>query len=373
MSQYARSTVAVAAGRPPAEPGAPVNTPIAASVTFHQGAEQNYLRQSGSDSLRAFQEALGELEGGRALAFSSGMAAIAAVVEGLPAGSTVVVPRMTYSGTSSIHDHQERLGRLEVRRVEISDTAAVLEALRREPAPALLWIETPTNPMVGVADVPALAEAAHAVGATVVVDSTWNSPLLLRPLEHGADVVMHSVTKYLSGHSDLLMGALVTGPDDDERFAAFKLRRDLTGGLPGMLETFLALRGIRTLAVRMERAQANAGVLAQRLAAHPAVERVLYPGLPDDPGHDLVARLHDGPGAMLSFLVAGGAPAADRVCAAVRLVTNATSLGGVETLVERRAQYAVDAANGTPDNLLRLSVGIEDVQDLWADLSRALG
>ena len=224
--------------------------------------------------------------------------------------------------------------------------------------------------MFGIADLPVLIEAAHERGALVAVDSTWNSPLVLRPLEFGADIVMHSVTKYLAGHSDLLMGALVA--TDSDLLGRLKMRRDLTGGIPGQLEIFLALRGIRTLPLRMERAQANAGELAKRLSEHPAVERVLYPGLADDPGHERATRLHDGYGAMISFCVRGGQAAADEVTAKVRLISHATSLGGVESLIERRARYAVDAANGTPDNLLRFSVGVEDVEDLWVDLQQAL-
>jgi cystathionine gamma-synthase len=369
MSSLQRSTLAVSAGRPEPRPGGPINAAIELSATFHAGDEAaNYLRHSSNDTIRAFEAAVGALEGGDALAFSSGMAATAAVVEGLPAGSVTVVPQNVYSATSTIFAEQERLGRLTVRRVDITDTEDVVEAL---PGAILLWVESPTNPLVGVADLPALVDAAHGVGAQVCVDSTWNSPMVLRPLEHGADIVMHSATKYLAGHSDLLMGVLVTG--DPEVRAQLRQRRDLTGALPGGLETFLALRGVRTLAVRMDRAQANAGDLAQRLAAHPRVARVRYPGLADDPGHERAARLHDGFGAMISFEVHGGADAADDVCGRVRLITNATSLGGVESLIERRARYAVDAANGTPENLLRFSVGIEDVEDLWADLDQALG
>ena len=366
-----RSSVAVSAGRPDHVPGGPLNTPISASATYHAGAEANYLRQGSSDVIRSFEAALGALEGGRAWGFGSGMAAIAAVVDLVPTGAVVVAPRMVYSGTSMIFAEAARLGRLTVRWVEISDTTEVVAALRAEPAPFLLWVETPTNPMMGVADLPVLTQVAHEVGAVTAVDSTWNSPMVLRPLEHGADIVMHSATKYLAGHSDLLLGALVTA--DETLAAQLKSRRDLTGGVPGALEAFLALRGIRTLGVRMERAQANAFELARRLTEHPAVDRVLYPGLPDFPGHELVARLHDGFGAMISFRVRGDADDAERVCAQVRLITHATSLGGVESLIERRARYQVDADNGTPPNLLRLSVGIEHVDDLWADLRQALG
>jgi cystathionine gamma-synthase len=225
--------------------------------------------------------------------------------------------------------------------------------------------------MLGVADLPVLIEAAHEAGAIVCVDSTFNTPLILRPLDFGADVVMHSVTKYLAGHSDVLMGVLVTRSESLGQ--ALRTRRDFTGAIPGALESYLALRGLRTLAVRMERAQANAMELATRLLAHPAVTRVRYPGLPDDLSHERATRLHRGYGAMVSFEVAGTADDAEKVCQSVELIAHATSLGGVETLIERRARYAVDAARGTPETLLRLSVGIEHVDDLWADLSQALG
>jgi cystathionine gamma-synthase len=181
---------------------------------------------------------------------------------------------------------------------------------------------------------------------------------------------MHSATKYLAGHSDLLMGVLVTR--SPSLGAGLTLRRDLTGAVPGALESYLALRGLRTLAVRLERAQANALDLATRLGAHPSVTRVRFPGLASDPGHELATRLHHGYGAMISFEVAGSADDAERVCQSVRLISHATSLGGVESLIERRARHAIDAAHGTPPTLLRLSVGIEHVEDLWADLAQAL-
>jgi cystathionine gamma-synthase len=215
-----------------------------------------------------------------------------------------------------------------------------------------------------------LIEAGHAAGALVAVDATFSTPLIVRPLSFGADIVMHSATKYLSGHSDLLMGILIAR--DPEVLAQLRARRDITGAVPGALEAYLALRGLRTLALRLERAQASALELAQRLAAHPRVALVRYPGLPDDPGHERAARLHDGFGAMLSFELDGSPEEAEAVCERVELITHATSLGGVESLIERRARYAIDAANGAPLNLLRLSVGIEHVEDLWADLKQAL-
>ena len=295
------------------------------------------------------------------------MAAIAAIVEGLASGSVVVAPIASYGGTATILAEQEKLGRLVVRSADITDTDAVLEAL---PGADLLWVESPTNPLLGVADLPVLVEAAHEHGTTVCVDSTCNTPFVLRPLQYGADIVMHSATKYLAGHSDVLMGVLVTS--DTTRQTALQERRALTGAMPGALESFLAVRGVRTLALRMDRAQANAMELAQRLDAHERVTRVRYPGLPSDPFHERAARLHDGFGAMISFDVAGTGDDAEQVCQRVELIHHATSLGGVESLIERRARYPVDAERGTPEQLLRLSVGIEHVEDLWADLDHAL-
>ena len=361
-------SIAVASGRPARTHRAPVNTPIVLSAPFHHGPDDNYyLRQGSSDTIRAFEQAVGDLEGGDALAFASGMAAIAAVVEGQPAGTVAVAPRQGYNFTGTIFAAQEKLGRMTVREVDVTDTAAAVEAMD---GATLVWLESPTNPMLGVADLPVLIEAAHRAGAIVAVDSTFNTPLVLRPLDHGADIVMHSATKYLAGHSDLVMGVLVT--QSSSLGEALRARRDMTGAVPGALESYLALRGVRTLALRMERAQANALELATRLASHPAVSRVRYPGLPTDPWHERATRLHRGYGAMVSFEVAGSADDAEAVCHRVSLITHATSLGGVETLIERRARYAVDAGRGTPPTLLRMSVGIEHVDDLWADLNQAL-
>lgn len=361
-------TVAVASGRPARTDRAPLNTPIVLSAPFHHGPDDNYyLRQGSSDTIRAFEQAVGDLEGGEALAFASGMAAIAAVAEGQPTGTIAVVPRQGYSFTGTIFASQQRLGRMIVREVDVTDTDATLAAL---PGASLVWLESPTNPLLGVADLPVIVHAAHEGGAIVCVDSTFNTPLILRPFEYGADVVMHSATKYLAGHSDLLMGVLVTR--SATLGAELRARRDMTGGVPGALESYLALRGLRTLAVRMDRAQANAMELATRLAAHPRITRVRYPGLLEDPSHSRAARLHRGFGAMVSFEVAGSAQDAEDVCHRVELIIHATSLGGVETLIERRARYSTDASRGTPETLLRMSVGIEHVDDLWADLAQAL-
>lgn len=357
----------MSSGRPH-EPGAPLSTPITATATYrHDGAYNQYARGWPTDTCRALETALGELEGGPTLAFASGMGAIAAVVESRPGGTVAVVPSVAYAGAFTIFGEQQSLGRMAVRRVDIADTAAVLPALD---GATLLWLETVTNPLLAVPDLPVLIEAAHAAGALVAVDATFSTPLNVRPLDLGADIVMHSVTKYLAGHSDVLIGSLATRSDELAR--VLDARRTIGGAVPGALEAFLALRGVRTLAVRFERAQANAGDLAARLAGHPAVRRVRYPGLPDDPGHEVASRIHAGYGAMISFEVSGGAAAADAVAAALRLITNATSLGGVESLIERRAQHPVDAGFGTPPELLRFSVGIEHVEDLWDDLTQAL-
>jgi cystathionine gamma-synthase len=363
-----RTESLVVSGGRPHEPGAPVSTPIVATATYRHGGEGNlYARSHVSDTVDALEVVLGELDGGSALAFASGMGAITTVVETRPAGTVAVVPDAAYSGTMTTFAEQERLGRMTVRRVDVADTAAVLAALD---GASLLWLETVTNPLITVPDLPVLIAAAKAGGALVVVDATFSTPLNVRPLDLGADVVMHSVTKYLSGHSDVLMGSLVVR--DDALLDLLRGRRTLGGAIPGALESFLALRGVRTLALRFERAQANAAELARRLAEHPAVTRVRYPGLPSDPGHEVASRVHRGFGAMISFEVAGDAAAADAVAAGVRLITNATSLGGVESLIERRAQHAVDESFGTPASLLRFSVGVEHVEDLWDDLAQAL-
>ena len=361
-------SIAVASGRP-TEPGTPLNAPIVAGAPYRHGEGENrYARHDTTESVQSLERAVGALEGGRALAFGSGMAAIAAVAEGQRAGAVAVVPTAGYSGCVSIFAQQQALGRMTVRSVDVGDTSTVVAALD---GADLLWVESVSNPLLVVADLPALIAAAHAAGVLVCVDATLSTPLVVRPLDLGADIVMHSATKYLSGHSDVLLGVLVTG--SDALAAQLHDRRTLTGGLPGALECYLALRGLRTLAVRMDRAQANAAELAQRLAAHHAVARVRYPGLPGDPGHELASRDHRGYGAMIAFEMNSSAADAERVCESVRLITHATSLGGVESLIERRARHPVDASFGTPPNLLRLSVGIEHVEDLWTDLERALG
>lgn len=366
-------TLAVVTGRPPREPGAPVSPPLQLSSTFVGAGTvppgQPFYGRVDNATWDACEQALGVLEGAPrgATLFASGMAAISAALDLVPDGGTLVAPDAAYNTTLELAEALQARGRLRLVRVDVADTAA---ATRAAADADVVWLESPTNPLLQVADLAACAAAARAAGALTVVDSTFATPLVQRPLELGADVVVHSVTKYLSGHSDLLLGATVTA--DSDLGARLRTHRRLHGAVPGPFEAWLALRGLRTLGVRLERAQESALELAQRLREHPAVERVRYPGLEDDPGHDLARRQMRGYGAMLAVEVAGGATAADAVVDAVRLWLPATSLGGVESMVERRRRHGNEPTT-VPEGLLRLSVGVEDVEDLWADLDAALG
>lgn len=375
-------TVVVSAGRPPREQDAPVNPPIVLSSTFHgtgtpAPGDRVYGRFS-NPTWDPFETALSELEGAAlpALVFSSGLAAVAAALSLVPAGGVLVMPQHSYQGSLLLAAEEAANGRFTVRSVDIADTEQVLAALQGsagEPGasgPAdMLWIESPTNPMLEVAEIDVLARAAHDAGALVVADNTFSTPLVTRPLELGADVVLHSVTKYLAGHSDVILGALATS-DEDLRSRLHNYR-SLHGAIAGPFDVWLALRGLRTLALRIERSQATAGLLADRLLGHPAVEAVRYPGLPGDAGYERAVKQMDGFGSILCIEVAGGAEAAEAVAARVRLWLPATSLGGVESLIERRRRQPVEP-HSVPENLLRLSVGIENAEDLWSDLSRAL-
>ena len=367
--KYSPATLAVTAGRPDRRPGASVNEAVWLTSTYVADGPVDYGRGD-NPTWQAFESALGALEGGAALVFGSGMAAISAACALVPDGSVVVAPRHVYSGTGALLREAADRGRLTLREVDVADTGAVLAAVE---GARLLWLESPTNPMIEVADLRALTAAAREAGALTVVDNTFATPLVQRPLELGADVVVHSVTKYLAGHSDVVLGAAVTADDDAGRALHARLRahRRLHGAIAGPHEVYLALRGLRTLALRVERAQANAAELARRLVDHPAVERVRHPSLPGDPGHALATAQMQGYGAILAIEVRGGADGAERVAAATRLWLHATSLGGVESTLERRRRHSAEVAT-VPESLLRLSVGIEDVEDLWADLDQAL-
>jgi cystathionine gamma-synthase len=314
----------------------------------------------------ALEETIGALEGGRAITYASGMAAAHAALELMPSRGVLVLPDNCYLGVAAaVHDRAARQD-WTVRQVDVADTAAVLRAAE---GADMVWLESPTNPLIEVADLPALG-AALAGRTTTVVDNTFATPLLQQPLASGIDIVLHSGTKFLAGHSDVLLGALVVAEGDSERLDQLNRIRSSYGAIPGPMEAYLALRGIRTLALRLERAQANAEVLAERLADHAAVGRVRYPGLTTDPGYDVARRTMSGFGAIIAIDLADAA-AANRLVQAVRLWVHTTSLGGVESTLERRRRWAGELPS-VPEGLVRLSVGIEHVEDLWADLEQAL-
>jgi len=358
-------TAVVSAGRPPVGPDGNLNPAISLNSTFHAGGPIGYGRY-GNESWTALEDGISALEGGQTLLYSSGMAAISAIFNLLPKGAVVTASKNGYTGTMLLLAQLEEQGKIETRLVDISNTDEVLAAL---PGTALLWIESPTNPALEVADLPVIIKAGKSAGAGVGVDNTFATPLLQTPLALGADMVMHSVTKYLAGHSDLIMGSIST--TDAALHNRLSDARKLAGSIPGPFESWLALRGLRTLSVRMERAQANALELAKRLSSHPAIERVRYPGLPTDPHHARAKSFMNGFGAVISFEVKGGAAGADKACESSQLITYATSLGGVESLWERRHRWSAESPT-IPTNLVRLSVGIENVEDLWSDIEQAL-
>ncbi|QQB14469.1 trans-sulfuration enzyme family protein [Brevibacterium casei] len=390
---FAPETVLVEAARPPRATGASVNPPIELSSTFIGTTEVNdsayaYGRFA-TPAWTPFEAALGELEHAAlpALVFGSGLAAIAAVLALVPRGGTLVMPTHAYQGSlQSAQELSARAG-FSVVSVDIADTDAVIAALddivtddaaARDSsgdvtagpgiASALLWIESPTNPMLEVADMLALIAAARERDIRVAVDNTFATPLLQTPLDLGADLVVHSVTKYLAGHSDVVLGAVITG--DPALRELLLTERSMRGAIAGPFEVWLALRGMRTLSVRLERAQDNAQILSERLSRRAGVAEVRYPGLPADPGHARASAQMAGFGAIVAFTV-DTAEQATAIAEAVRLWTPATSLGGVESLIERRRRHASEPTS-VPEGLLRLSVGIEHVDDLWADLDAAI-
>jgi cystathionine gamma-synthase len=366
-------TAVICAGRPRRLASGPLNTPVVLASNFHASptaapgmpeAIRSYARTDATPTWEALETAMGQVEGGHAVAFSSGMAAVAAVLDLLPAGARIVAPEDSYFGVGELLADGQRQGRWVMDRVDLTDTTSVQAAAA---GADLLWLETPSNPLLDVADLPALCAAGQQAGAIVGVDNTFATPLLQQPLALGADVVVHSATKFIGGHSDLLSGITVTR----EQALAERLRhrRGLSGATPGALEAFLALRGLRTLALRLDRGQRNAGELARRLDEHAAVTRVRYPGLPSHPGHRTAAAQMTGFGAVLAFEVAD-AQVADRLLDALQLIVCATSLGGVESTIERRSK--LPGQGHLPPGLLRLSVGCEHIDDLWNDLNSAL-
>jgi cystathionine gamma-synthase len=364
MHDRNRATWVVAAGRT-RTPGTPLNVAPEFASNYYLPAERVYSRSDGTTTSLALEEVLGGLEGGQALVFSSGMAAAAAVLHRLPVGAHVVVSSDPYHGVEGLLEEGVGQGRWRVTHLDPADTGAWLAAAREAD---LLWIESPSNPLLVVADLPAICSAPRKPGAIVAVDSTFGTPLNQQPLDYGADVVMHSATKFLGGHSDLVAGVLVTRNQDLQE--ELHRRRLLYGGTIGAMESFLTLRGLRTLSLRMERSQANAMELARRLEAHPQVARVRYPGLPSHPTHRVAASFMKAFGALISFDPTGPGERASDLCARLQLIHHATSLGGVESTMERRS--VIPGQERIPPSLIRFSVGCEDVDDIWADLDAAL-
>jgi cystathionine gamma-synthase len=342
-------TSAITAGRPEAAPDASLNPPLVFSSTYHAGGPVGYGRY-GNESWSALEAAISELEGGQTLSFSSGMAAISAVFSILPIGAPVVASNQGYSGTMGLLNQHQASGRLEVRFVDITKTDEVIAAMK---GAALLWIESPTNPCLDIADLAALIAAAKKQSIGVGVDNTFATPLVQKPLSMGADIVMHSVTKFLAGHSDVVLGSLSTA--DPALYKRLEESRRYNGAIAGPFEAWLALRGIRTFPVRFRAAEANAKTLVTRLQNHAKITKVRYPGF----------------GAVISFEIDGNADQAEKVCESSRLITHATSLGGVESLWERRRRWAGESPS-VPEQLIRLSVGCEHVDDIWQDIEQAL-
>jgi cystathionine gamma-synthase len=354
----------VSAGRD-RRPGSPLNVPPCPASNFVLGERRAYSRDDGTPGWEALEEIVGGLEGGSSVSFASGMAGIAAIFDQLPTGSVVALPGDCYQGVAGLAAAGQGRGRWTVHHIDVADTARWVEMCG---VADLIWLESPSNPLLAVADLDLICAAPRKPGVILSVDNTFATPLNQRPLALGADVAVQSVTKFIGGHSDLLGGVVTVR--DPNLLASLRQARELAGATPGTLETFLAVRGVRTLAVRLERAQNNAMTLAERLARHPNVTLTRYPGLASHPTHDAAQRQLKGFGTIISFDVRGDARAADAVCAGLQLIQHATSLGAVESTIERRA--SIPGQEHLPPALLRLSVGIEAVEDLWTDLDRAL-
>jgi len=376
-------TLAVHAGVAPDPTTGAVMTPIYQTSTYAQTGINEHkgydYARTDNPTRSALQAALAALEGGRyGLAFSSGMAAIDTLARLVAPGERVICGNDLYGGTFRLFDKVLAATGVRFTFVDTADPAAVAAELRRAPA-RLVWLESPTNPTLRLADIATISAAAHAAGAQVAVDNTFASPVLQRPLALGADFAVHSTTKYIGGHSDVVGGAIVT--DDADAYERLKFLQNAVGAVPGPMDCFLTLRGIKTLALRLRAHCANATAVAQFLEDHPAVASVIYPGLESHPQYELARRQMAGPGGMVSFTLRGGEAAARAVAERTRLFTLAESLGGVESLIELPAAMthasvggaeALAAGFAVPTGLVRLSVGIEHVDDLIADLGQAL-
>ena len=374
-------TLAIHAGQDPDPVTGAVVPPIYQTSTYKQdgvgGTRGGYeYSRTANPTRTALETCLAALDGGpAALAFASGMAAEDCLIRTLcRPGDQVLIPTDAYGGTFRLFDKVLRNWGVEHRPVNQTDLEAVAQAAAQW-RPKLIWTETPTNPLLSIVDIRALAQLAHEVGALLVVDNTFASPYLQRPLELGADIVVYSTTKYLGGHSDVVGGAIIVR--DRAHAADLHFLQNATGAVAGPFDAWLTLRGVKTLAARMDRHCANAARIARMLADHPAVESVLYPGLAGHPGHELAKSQMRDFGGMVSFRVRDGEAAAVALCARTRLFTLGESLGGVESLIEHPARMThasvAESPLAVPPDLVRLSVGIEDPADLLADLSQAIG
>lgn len=378
-AQHGLATKAIHAGYRPDPATGAVNAPIYASSTFAQdgvgGLRSGFeYARTGNPTRAALEASLAAVEeGGFGRAFSSGMAATDCALRALlRPGDHVVIPDDAYGGTFRLIDKVFTHWGIEYTPVELSDLDSVRGAITSRTR--LIWVETPTNPLLSIADIAGIAELGRQSGAKVLVDNTFASPALQQPLTLGADVVLHSTTKYIGGHSDVVGGALVT--NDEELDQAFAFLQNGAGGVPGPFDAYLTMRGLKTLVLRMERHSENASAVAEFLTGHPSVAAVLYPGLPEHPGHHVAARQMRGFGGMVSVRMKDGRQAAERLCANTKVFILAESLGGVESLIEHPSAMTHASTAGSqlevPDDLVRLSVGIEDIADLLADLEQAL-
>ncbi|MEV0434056.1 cystathionine gamma-synthase [Nocardia sp. GTS18] len=379
MSELGFSTRAVHAGYEPDPQTGAVNVPIYASSTFAQdgvgGMRGGYeYARTGNPTRTALEANLAALESGSyGRAFASGMAATDCALRAvLRPGDHIVIPDDAYGGTFRLIDKVFSQWGIEHSPAHIANLDEVRAAIR--PNTKLVWIETPTNPLLSIGDIPALADIAHAAGAKLVVDNTFATPYLQQPLLLGADIVVHSTTKYLGGHSDVVGGALIT--NDQELDKAFAFLQNGAGAVPGPFDAFLTLRGIKTLAVRMEKHCDNAEVIAEFLSNHPAISKVIYPGMPTHPGYEVAQKQMRRSGGMISVRLAGGREAALKFCSRTTIFTLAESLGGIESLIEHPGAMTHASTEGSalevPADLVRLSVGIEDISDLLADIEQAL-
>jgi cystathionine gamma-synthase len=374
------ATKAIHAGYRPDPATGAVNTPIYASSTFAQDGVGglrggfDYAR-TGNPTRAALEASLAAVEEGTfGRAFSSGMAASDCALRAmLRPGDHVVIPDDAYGGTFRLIDKVFTQWNVDYTPVALSDLDAIRAAIT--PRTRLVWVETPTNPLLSIADIREIAAIAQQISAKLLVDNTFASPALQQPLTLGADVVLHSTTKYIGGHSDVVGGALVT--NDEELNGAFGFLQNGAGAVPGPFDAYLTMRGLKTLVLRMQRHSENASAIAEFLAGHPSVSAVLYPGLPAHPGHEIAARQMRGFGGMVSLRMRGGRRAAEKLCASTTFFILAESLGGVESLIEHPSAMTHASTAGSqlevPDDLVRLSVGIEDVADLLGDLEQALG